>query len=143
MTLKRKAEGDQESSQRSKMYDSDLPPSPMSEKMNADLLLWRQDPEESYSDWTLLISYETTDENEKTATKTDEYHLHKGILAVGPRKSEYFARLFKAGGRFAESSSNTSRIILTELEANAFPHFLDYLYSVDDLEISTEFGRIL
>jgi hypothetical protein len=70
--------------------------------------------------------------------------LHKGTLAVGPRKSEYFARLFKGGGRFAESSSNTSRIVLTELEANAFPQLLDYLYSVDaDLEISTETATAL
>jgi hypothetical protein len=145
MTSKRRAEGDQESSQRSKTqaventsYDSDVPPSPMSEKRNADKLLWRQDPEENFSDWTLLISYETTDENENTTT------LHKGALAVGPQKSECFVRIFKAGGRFAESSSNTSRINLTELEANAFPHLLDYLCSVDaDLEISTETATAL
>jgi hypothetical protein len=152
MTSKRTADGDQESSQRSKIqavenisYDSDEPPSPIWEKVNADKLLWRQDPEENYSDWTLLISYETTDENEKeSTTKTDEYHLHKATLAVGLRKSEYFARLFKAGGRFAESSSNTSRISLTKLEAKAFPHLLDYLYSVDaDLEISTETATAL
>jgi hypothetical protein len=70
--------------------------------------------------------------------------LHKGILAAGPRKSEYFATLFKGDGRFAESSSNTSQVVLTELEAKAFPHFLDYIYSGDaDLVISTETATAL
>ena len=110
-----------------KIYDSDVPPSPIT--TNDDKLLWRQDPEESLSDWTIELSYETTGDESggaSTDTKTDTYHVHKAILASGPRKSEYFARLFKDGGRFAESSSNTSfinflNLIIAKEHANLRP----------------------
>jgi hypothetical protein len=66
-------------------------------------------------------------------------------LAAGPRKSEYFLRLFKDGGRFAGSSSSTSCINLSsKLEAAVFPALLDYIYSVDHkLEICRETATAL
>ena len=52
-----------------------------------EVLLWRQDPEVSLSDWTIEISYETA----KKEKKTDVYHVHKFSLSRGPRQSGYFA----------------------------------------------------
>jgi hypothetical protein len=68
-----------------KAYDSDEPPSPL--MTNDDKLLWRQDPEESLSDWTIELSYETTAGESGGASpdiKTDTYHVHKALLAAGP-----------------------------------------------------------
>ena len=90
-----------------------------------DRLSWRKDPIESLSDWTIEIVYKTND-----TMNTDTYRVHKHFLAVGPRKSEYFVRLFRDGGRFSESQSSTSRIELEEITAKVFPVLLDYLYSV-------------
>lgn len=79
----------------------------------------------------------TTGEEEEVITKT--YHVHKVILAKGPRRSEYFFRLFRDGGRFAESETATSRIDLVEIAAKAFPQLLDYMYSIDGKqEVTTE-----
>jgi len=94
-------------------YDSDVEPP------CENVLLWRLDPDESLSDWTIEIV---------TPNQTTAYHVHKAHLAAGWRKSEYFRRLFQ-NDRFAESQSNTSRIELQELAANAFPDLLDYLYT--------------
>jgi len=99
-------------------YDSDQAPTP------SDLTLvssWRLDPEESLSDWTIEIVVN----GQPNAT----YHVHKQNLVVGPRKSDYFVKLFAEGGRqFAEAENCTSRIELEELAAGYFPQILDYLY---------------
>ena len=147
------------------------------------LALWRRDPEESFSDWTIEISYKIEpantiedsdeyqvqadgrddekvstnderghphDEKQESKTKdgmahnlerssahrrmkgvetiTDTYHVHRCILASGTRKSGYFARLFRSGGRFAESKSRRSRISMDRLAAKYFPTLLDYIY---------------
>jgi len=110
-------------------YDSDAEPPPPIPSVRSS---WRLDPEESLSDWTIQIivranhtSTSSGDGDEITTT----YHVHKFFLAVGPRKSEYFATLFSKGGRFAEAKDCTSRIPLDELAARSFPILLDYLYS--------------
>jgi BTB/POZ domain len=62
--------------------------------------------------------------------KATIFHVRKCVLASGPRRSDYFVRLFNNDGNFSESSRNgTSRIKLSELQAKAFPVFLDYVYS--------------
>ena len=133
-------------------YDSDEPPPPV--KTNQDKLLWRQDPESSFSDWTIEVSYQqqakkkkargSAASNTNNTMKTDIYHVHKANLASGPRRSEYFVKLFQDGGRFAESSQKTSRIELDEIAAKVFPQLLDYVYSVEaPLEISTESATAL
>jgi hypothetical protein len=49
------------------------------------------------------------------------------MLAAGPRRSEYFARLFQQDGNFSESQNSTSRIELPdEIAAQAFPVLLDF-----------------
>jgi len=108
-------------------YDSDEEPPKAQEKGR---LSWRMDPSKSHSDWTIEVI---------RGSSTGVYHVHKNILAVGPRKSGYFTKLFQDGGRFAESRSSTSHIELNELAANAFPDVLDYAYSVDGpLTVTTE-----
>lgn len=94
-------------------------------------LLWRLDPQESWSDWTIIISAKATsvigssgrdDENKFT------FHVHKVHLSVGQRKSEYFARLFQNSG-VTEAENCTSSIDLESSAADAFPAFLDFIYS--------------
>jgi len=105
-------------------YDSNKKP-PKEERLH-----WKMDPEESLSDWTIEIL---------VGGKTHgTYHVHKSILAIGDRKSEYFVRLFRSGNhRFAEAADSTSSIELHPLAAITFPLFLNYLYS-GELDISTE-----
>jgi BTB/POZ domain len=116
-----------------------------------DLLNWRK--QDSFSDWTIVISviknaphHQTTrdeddgreeaqeeergDDDTTCSTKELTFHVHKQNLACGPRRSEYFVKLFANKGNFAESHDNTSRIELTELAAAAFPALLDYMYMV-------------
>lgn len=49
-------------------------------------LSWRLDPEESLSDWTILVKTKRSNDD-----KVDTYHVHKSVLGVGPRRSNYFA----------------------------------------------------
>jgi menaquinone-dependent protoporphyrinogen IX oxidase len=85
-----------------------------------DGLSWRLDPEQSLSDWTLVIQ-------KQDSLESKEYHVHKNILAVGPCKSDYFASLFRTQMREAETS--TSRIELEDLAADAVPNMLDFMYN--------------
>lgn len=114
-------------------YDSDDEP-PADERLD-----WRQNPEDSLSDWTIEII--VVDENSNSSSNDKKngsntlFHVHKVALAVGARKCEYFGRLFL--GAFSESQNACSRIELHPLAAAAFPNFLDYVY-FDDLSITTE-----
>ncbi|GKY93949.1 hypothetical protein MPSEU_000361800 [Mayamaea pseudoterrestris] len=102
-------------------------------------LSWRMDPENSFSDWTIEIVYDTTGDDGVVSTKTDVYHVHKCHLAGDPRKSGYFVSQFIKGGRFAENGESKSRIELNELAAKSFPDLLDYLYCAESTpKISTD-----
>ena len=91
---------------------------------NEDVRLdWRMDADKSHSDWTIEILV-----GEKIH---GTYHVHKSMLSVGSKRSEYFERLF-GNKNFSEQQTNTSRILLEELAAKAFPLMLDYLYSLWD-----------
>jgi hypothetical protein len=95
-------------------------------------LTWRLDPSESMSDWTIRVYNRGT-------KVTDEYHVHKNILAVGKRRSEYFVNVFR---QRIKSSSNSSASIsnlssdsaVTEIAfvnraASVIPLLLDFMYS--------------
>ena len=85
-------------------------------------LTWRDDPEDSLSDWTIEITVD--------GKIYGCYHVHRAILAVGAKKSSYFASLFKNNkANYVESETNTSRIELEILAAQAFPAMLDFMYS--------------
>lgn len=57
-------------------------------------------------------------------TQTKTYHVHRYLLGFGTRRSEYFAKLFKAAG----SDDRKTRFELEPLAAAAFPDLLDFLY---------------
>jgi hypothetical protein len=84
-----------------------------------ELLSWRLDPDVSLSDWTVCVT-NTSDGTVHT------YHLHKNILAVGPRKSEYFASVFRSRGRAGDSITEIS---LAAAACRAIPQLLDFVYS--------------
>ena len=94
-------------------------------------LTWRLDPSESMSDWTLRVL------NKGTKT-VDEYHVHKNILAVGKRRSEYFVNVFKqryrSSGSHASSASreeadDVTEVVMENCAAAVVPMLLDYMYS--------------
>lgn len=66
---------------------------------------------------------------------TKKYFVHRTVLAVGQRRSEYFGKLFLdqqrklASGKKSSRSTNGTRIELRPAAANAFPLMLDYIYS--------------
>lgn len=105
---------------------------PFGEEEEEHKLSWRLDPEESHSDWTIVIQH-------ASSGKSDTYHVHKNIMAVGPCRSDYFASLFRST-HLAESQTNTSRIDLEEPAAQAMPIMLDFIYDIPEhkLDISTQ-----
>jgi hypothetical protein len=117
-------------------YDSDEEPQKETPK---EWQNWRLDPVETLSDWTIRITSTTIINNEEKE-QIDTYHVHKYTLAVGPRNSLYFERLFGLGVcKFAEGQSSQSSINLHELAAEAFPVMLDFMYApTGKLEATTE-----
>jgi BTB/POZ domain len=96
-----------------------------------DELTWRLDPSQSLSDWTITVV------NKGTGT-AEHYHVHKNLLAVGKRKSEYFAGIFREQ-RKARSHSNVTKLILPDTAARMIPMLLDYIYSNESvLDLSSE-----
>jgi hypothetical protein len=79
-------------------------------------LSWRLNPTESMSDWTIVVRHAETDQ-------VDLYHVHKNILAVGPRKSEFLK------AEFTQQSNSNTQLTLPSVAARAFPAFLDFCYS--------------
>lgn len=102
-------------------------------------LSWRMDPEVSFSDWCIDIQRvgcmeedqhvksEGSSEDLVIITTTDRYHVHRNILAVGPRHSEYFAAQFQAP--MQERFAQRTIISLDDARADVFPMLLDFLYS--------------
>ncbi|CAB9529652.1 nervous system development [Seminavis robusta] len=98
-------------------------------------LTWRGDPNQTYSDWKIIV-----DEPTQAAT----YHVHKGILTCGSTKSEYFTRLFQNTSNFWEGKSCTTQLELDPVVATAFPTLLDYLYDeYKSLQIDTKTATAL
>ena len=93
-------------------------------------LSWRMIPEESLSDWTLIV---TTSED---SCVSNEYHLHRTILAFGPCRSDYFAALFQKPMK--ETMTNTSTIEMAMDAADAVPLMLDFIYTQELAMITSE-----
>ena len=70
------------------------------EEEESHQLSWRDDPERSLSDWTIVVRCEVTGASES-------FHVHKAMLAAGARWSEYFKSVFKSGMR--EGNTKTPR----------------------------------
>eukprot|EP00586_Coscinodiscus_wailesii_P021376 CAMPEP_0172506032 /NCGR_PEP_ID=MMETSP1066-20121228/191362_1 /TAXON_ID=671091 /ORGANISM="Coscinodiscus wailesii, Strain CCMP2513" /LENGTH=192 /DNA_ID=CAMNT_0013282879 /DNA_START=74 /DNA_END=649 /DNA_ORIENTATION=+ len=98
-------------------------------------LSWRQDKDESFSDWTIIVK---TEDGAET-----EYSVHKVVLGTGLKQSEYFAKMFRTP-HIKEATTRTSVITLDDAAAKAFPIMLDYIYSDRDaLEASSEIATAL
>ena len=90
------------------------------------IMLWRMDPLESLSDFIIQI------ENEQSGAITT-YHVHKHILAVGPRRSKYLDNLFHS------KMETSAHFVFDENVAKCFPPLLDFIYSeYCDLQLTTE-----
>lgn len=94
-------------------------------------LTWRLDPVVSLSDWTIRVF-------NKETRQPELYYVHKNVLAVGRRKSEYFVRYFLSHDNL-NSNQTSSDIWLESVASDVMPNFLDYLYSTaGELEIDTD-----
>jgi hypothetical protein len=87
-------------------------------------LSWRLDPQESLSDWQIKVV-------RKDSGDKDVYHVHRMVIAVGPRHSEYFADLFQ--NRIRDNKSHCLGLEMSDGAAAVFPMILDYMYGEDDL----------
>ena len=89
-------------------------------------LSWRDDPEETLSDWRIMVAMV------KKPGEIKVFHVHKAMIAGGPRKSDYFVRQCRSGGgasRLAEAVRSESKLNLEAEAAEAIPDFLDYVYT--------------
>jgi len=95
-------------------------------------LLWRQEKNLSYSDWTLILVAKNEDSvesvndgnaNRKTDKQGTMFHVHRGILTGW---SMYFRSLF---GNILHAKLGFCTIELHPNSIQAFPVFLDFLYN--------------
>lgn len=111
-------------------------------------LSWRMSPDKSMSDWTIEIQTKIVGSGTNAQSTTTlpsntvvQYHVHKSVLAVGPRRSQYFVKLFRSNATAALSTTNTTittnLLEMDELTALAFPILLDYMYGTTTTSTTT------
>ncbi|GKY97311.1 hypothetical protein MPSEU_000689500 [Mayamaea pseudoterrestris] len=112
-----------------------------SEDETVTQLDWRLDPKLSYSDYALEIISVSEGANAGARKKRRTlYNVHKNILSVGVKKSDYFAKLFQ------QKSPEPTPIELPKLAADRVPIMLDYIYGLnggDPLQLTTETASAL
>jgi hypothetical protein len=84
--------------------------------------VWSFEADDNYSDWTIVV----TNVKDKTQKKT--YHVHRSVLCLGPRKSDYFAAICRGDGLFQETSSSTTQFHFPDLACKHFDLLLDFMY---------------
>jgi hypothetical protein len=101
----------------------------------------------SFSDWTINVnavevtgndnnnSSSSSNHSYASSSSVDTYHVHRNVLAIGGRRSAYFANLFHYD--INDGSSHCTHIVLTTRAAAYFPEFLDYIYSSHAFTITT------
>jgi len=99
-----------------------------------DQLSWRLDPKVSFSDWTIIVTPVDADTNKKTSSSV-EYHVHRSMIAVGPRRSKYFSSIMRSPSALSEHIDSTSKISLDPNAADVFPIMLDYMYSAHNVPL--------
>jgi len=110
-------------------YDEDFDGGSIEDEPEEELT-WRSDPEKSMSDWTIRVMNRVTRQKQV-------YYVHRNVLAVGKRKSEYFVRFFRSHDRVGKSN-NVTEVHFESVAASAMPFLLDYMYSSEGkLEIAT------
>ncbi|KAG7348542.1 BTB/POZ domain containing protein [Nitzschia inconspicua] len=92
---------------------------------------WRLDPSDSLSDFTLQILVEGSEE-------VISYHLHRHMLAVGPRRSEFLTDVFRG------ENSCTYQLLLEMKVSSFMPCLLDYIYCPDyTIDVTTDNAMVL
>jgi hypothetical protein len=87
---------------------------------------WRMAPAESLSDFTIQVYCTKSDGNEI-------FHVHKHILGVGPRRSEFL------GGIFRSSPDASTKLTLVDQSLAYIPYIFDFAYCHDyELDLTTE-----
>jgi hypothetical protein len=102
-------------------------------------LTWTRDTEGNFSDWSLeIVSREESDKDNLVS-----YHLHKSVVGLGHRSSQYFLEEFE--NYRSPLDKNVSTIELTRQAANLVPVMLDYIYGFngEPLNVSTETAATL
>lgn len=87
---------------------------------------WRQNPNISLSDWTVVVY-----DGKESAV----YHIHKSEVGLGPRRSKFLTAKFDEDEHADVTDPNTE-VYLPSRVAALFPEFLDYVYS-DTLQLTT------
>ncbi len=86
---------------------------------------WRLGPDKSLSDFMLTVL------SSETGTATN-YHVHKHMMAVGPRSSQYMNKVF------ASESASHFQVTLDEKTSVLIPDILDFIYHNDhDVNMTT------
>ena len=147
--------------------DEELSTSVESNLEDHHTLLWRQDPDHSFSDWKIVLSIGehapttgggskelTTNESGNKRRKTEGANERKWGSSYGNHASKntfhvhrnilasvsvYFRSQFSAHTNTIEQKNATSAIVLHQQAIGAFPVFLDYLYNPNHARKSLSF----
>ena len=92
---------------------------------NNDVALWRLHPSISKSDMKIKIK-------RKGSGITDEYHVHRDVLANGARKSQVLEQTIRKNKLSAKN--NVLILELSNSTADIFPSLLDFAYGHDSVE---------
>jgi len=112
-----------------------------------EALRWSKAPEIPTigSDYEIEVIVEG--ENEETSKNVQStpiavYRVHKAMLVNLPKRSVYFWRLFQSGEFSDAMDMSRSSVTLHKLAAEAFPTFLDFVYSPVGLDYPGQFGQL-
>eukprot|EP00957_Ditylum_brightwellii_P043612 3305797-Ditylum_brightwellii.AAC.1 len=89
------------------------------QNLTKEIPLWREDPSISFSDWKIVVQ---NDEHMSFV-----YHTHKCFLALGARRSQYFATQFRLPYQPVEET-RSEILMLPTLCILCFSTFLDFVY---------------
>jgi len=124
----------EEASNQSKMvfFDGDETKDGFSDDEIDKPLTWRGNPDETLSDWTVIVS-----DNSKPGEEAIEYtyHVHKSVLGASQRKSNWFASLYRSQS-VSSDVSTISRLNFDVPVVEYFPLVLDFMY-MGTLEINS------
>ena len=98
-------------------------------------ICWRGDPVETSSDWTVVVTSKSGDiAGDDAIPAATTYHIHKHIVAAGPRPSQYVCQLFQATD-LLETKNATTNLTLEKSSAVAFPLMLDFIYHLSTIDV--------
>jgi len=91
--------------------------------------LWSTEDDKNFSDWKIIIYLKDDAKMQKVT-----YFVHKTHLGCGPRRSEYFRRLYEnltSDVGFTREGNDATTTLEVENKSciEVFPNFLDYIYS--------------